>query len=151
MLLFQSTAGYSLSEVRYYRLLFASIQGIINNLRTWCLPMGQVSKWVVTVWPFLQPLLHPSITCREDELLVKDLWVAWCSRPSIGSPSWLQKVASSGSRPLLLGISPKITCIDSWEPPLTRSLGHFGDSFLSPNLSQLQISIHSPALWASLR
>ena len=78
----------------------------------------------VSSWPFLQSLLHPSVTFRE-EFLVKYLWVAWCPCPSTGSPAWLQEVASSGSMSLLLGISPKMTCIDLWEPPLTQVSGTF--------------------------
>ena len=43
--LFQTDVVWSLSEDAYDRLLFVSIQNIINHVSNWCLPMRWVSRW----------------------------------------------------------------------------------------------------------
>ena len=48
----------------------------------------------------------------------KVLLVGWCTHISTGDPVWLLELDSSGSMSQLLGYLAKVTCIDSWGPPL---------------------------------
>jgi hypothetical protein len=66
--------------------------------------------------------------------------------PSAGAPIYLLQAVSSGSISIMLGILARVIPIEFWILSHPRSRGLSG----GPPHTQLHISNHSPALWASL-
>jgi hypothetical protein len=54
---------------------------------------GPVIGWVFPQFLFY---LCPCTSCRKDKFWVEVFWVGCYSYPSLGSPNWIQKVATSG-------------------------------------------------------
>jgi hypothetical protein len=65
----------------------------------------------------------PALLLDRTNFGLKVLWVSWCSYPEV--PAWLQEGASFDFMSPLLGISAKVTCIDTWVPPPSHVSGAF--------------------------
>jgi hypothetical protein len=80
----------------------------------------------------------------------KVVQVGWCPHPSIGHPVWLLEVVSSGSISQPLGISAKVTYIESWEPHSSQISGtSFKKNILPSSYPPILPFFHPPILPSS--
>ena len=73
-------------------------------------------------------------------------YMGCCPYLFTGSPVWLQEVATSGSVSPLLGVSARVTLVDSLSLPHLRFLAHLRDAFPNPanfkSLSKPPLYVH---------
>jgi hypothetical protein len=126
--LFQSIAGWSLSEDSYARVLYASITQYYRQCLGLVLVHGmdlKLGQSLVGHSLNLCSILISVLLVGRTNLGMKVLWVGWCPYASTGSLAVYRRWPHQAPYLLLLGVSARVFPTDFLEPPPSQVSGTF--------------------------